>query len=134
MKRKSEATKPMMKIEQILKIKEKVEKDFNMGRNEYFGMCPRCFEDGEEYEAVYCNIERNHCYYCDKHKLFWVIGSNLFSSWREETEKDWRLNSEKLNQYTEIEEFHPEDLFNLRMQQFQEIAELIGVSWGNQLK
>ena len=64
----------------------------------YFGGCPECGDtDG------YMNVERVHFFICDKHKTKWRIGENLFSSWHEETEADWRDNAKRLASYREVE-------------------------------
>ena len=51
----------------------------------YFGSCPICREtDG------YVNIGRGHWFLCTKHKFFWYAGTDLFSSWEDETEQEQR--------------------------------------------
>ncbi len=63
----------------------------------YFGGCPECGDtDG------YLNAERVHFFICNKHKTRWRIGENLFSSWHEETEADWRDNAKRLASYREV--------------------------------
>lgn len=49
----------------------------------YFGVCPKCLKnDG-------CvNVGRSHWFYCKEHRVCWCVGSNLFSSWRYETEAE----------------------------------------------
>lgn len=62
-----------------------------------FGVCPQCYRtDG------YLNVGRNHWFVCDSHKTKWCIGSNLFSSWKEESEETWRENAAKLKDYEEV--------------------------------
>lgn len=66
--------------------------------DEYFGGCPKCGKtDG------YVNVGRDHWGVCDEHKTKWPIGANLFSSWKEETEAQWRRNANLLESYTEVE-------------------------------
>lgn len=66
--------------------------------DEYFGGCPKCGKtDG------YVNVGRSHWGVCDEHKTKWPIGANLFSSWKEETEKQWKRNANLLEGYTEVE-------------------------------
>ena len=70
----------------------------------YFGWCPHCKNaDG------YLNVGRGHWYYCDVHKTRWWIGSNLFSSWRFETEDEQRQKYEAkdFGSYEEVEEVYP---------------------------
>lgn len=46
----------------------------------HFGSCPEC--DGLD---GFINIGRGHWFYCSEHKKTWYGGSNIFSSWREQT-------------------------------------------------
>lgn len=49
----------------------------------YFGLCPYCRNtDG------YINIGKGHWFFCKEHKVKWWVGSNLFSGWEEQTEKE----------------------------------------------
>lgn len=58
------------------------------------GVCPVCLrQDG------FVNIGRDHWFYCERHRVTWCAGSNLFSSWREQTETDWRSNAAMLAGY-----------------------------------
>jgi hypothetical protein len=72
--------------------------------------CPRC--DGE---SVCLNIGPNHWCICEKCKVRWPVGGNLFSCWQYETEADWRRNAEILRQYTPARDETPglsfEELF-----------------------
>jgi hypothetical protein len=62
------------------------------------GDCPMCGRnDG------YLNIGRGHWFLCHAHRTKWFIGSNLFSSWREEDEETWVRNSALLANYEEVE-------------------------------
>ena len=51
-----------------------------------FGGCPECGELG-----AIRNIGRQHWGTCDTHRTRWLIGSNLFDFWRDETETSQRL-------------------------------------------
>ena len=63
-----------------------------------FGGCPKCGRhDG------YLNIEREHWFYCERHRRKWCIGMNLFSGWPEESETTWRRNAHKLAGYREVD-------------------------------
>jgi hypothetical protein len=54
----------------------------------YFGTCPECGRcDG------YVNVGKSHWFYCQRHETRWSPGSNLFSSWRYETEAEQREKS-----------------------------------------
>lgn len=64
---------------------------------DYFGGCPECGgNDG------YLNIGRGHWFICHEHKTAWHIGSNLFSSWKEESEEEWKRNAELISDYKEV--------------------------------
>src|SRR5262249_48756857 len=67
------------------------------GIDDHFGLCPKCLAD-----PVMLNIERNHFAICKEHKVYWPVGSNLFSAWRHETEEDWQRNANLLETYTEV--------------------------------
>lgn len=64
---------------------------------EYWGVCPECgSNDG------YLNVGRAHWYVCHRHRVRWLIGTNLFSSWRDQTEEEWRLNAERIGPYEDV--------------------------------
>src|SRR3974390_1906550 len=58
----------------------------------HFGVCPICGTNNG-----WINIGRGHWFYCKEHKVSWFAGSNLFSSWRYETE------AEQMAQYDELD-------------------------------
>lgn len=63
-----------------------------------FGRCPECGgNDG------FLNIGRNHVFMCNKHKLAWIVGSNWFRCWRNETEEDWKKNKAILSEYRKVD-------------------------------
>jgi hypothetical protein len=63
-----------------------------------FGECPKCGKnDG------YLNVEREHWFVCEEHRVKWFAGANLFSSWRHEPEQDWEHNYALLAGYREVE-------------------------------
>jgi hypothetical protein len=69
----------------------------------YFGLCPACrAHDG------YLNVGPEHVFVCDVHRTKWHIGSNLFSSWQDETEAEWDANAMRLTGYTEIVPVRPD--------------------------
>jgi hypothetical protein len=67
--------------------------------NIHFGLCPTCREVDD-----YINIGRGHWGYCAKHKVKWFVGSNLFGSWKHQTEDEQRAIYEALDfgTYTKI--------------------------------
>jgi len=74
------------------------------GKNDghYFGACPECGTcDG------YRNIGRNHWFFCAEHKTKWCAGSNLLSSWQQETEAHWEDSARFLADFKEVEPIYP---------------------------
>jgi hypothetical protein len=60
----------------------------------YFGGCPTCGKnDG------YRNAGRTHVFFCREHRCSWIVGANLFSDWKDESEE------EQSRKYREIEDF-----------------------------
>ena len=64
----------------------------------YFGHCAMPGHDN-----YYLNIGRAHWMVCDKCRIKWLIGANLFSSWRYQNPDVWRANEVKLRKYREID-------------------------------
>lgn len=48
------------------------------------------------------NIGRQHWAYCEGCHLKFVVGENLFSSWREQTEEEWKKNWEFLKDFEDL--------------------------------
>jgi hypothetical protein len=68
--------------------------------SDYFGLCPICHREGR------CrNIGRDHWFACDLHRLKWLVGSNLFSNWREEDKEQWLENERVLSAYKKAEPY-----------------------------
>jgi hypothetical protein len=63
----------------------------------YFGHCP---VPGHENHCL--NIGRSHWMVCDQCKIKWLIGENLFRSWREEGQDIWKANAERITDYKEV--------------------------------
>jgi ribosomal protein S27AE len=76
-------------------------KDNKVTTDNYFGGCPQCGE------SLCVNVRKSHYGICETHKVFWPIGSGLFSSWQEENEEIWRKNIEMLKGFTEVEPIRP---------------------------
>ena len=52
---------------------------------DYFGVCPDCRRTNG------ClNVGGDHWFYCTEHHVRWWVGSNLFSSWRDQTPNQQR--------------------------------------------
>jgi hypothetical protein len=51
----------------------------------YFGFCPACHKtDG------FVNASSSHLFICKEHKKYWLVGYNLFSYWKNQTEAEQR--------------------------------------------
>jgi hypothetical protein len=71
--------------------------------SDYFGSCPVCHKnDG------YLNVGRTHWFYCKEHKKRWCAGSNLFSSWHDQTEEQQRKMYDQIGmgEFETVEPFH----------------------------
>jgi hypothetical protein len=55
------------------------------------------------HETRLFNIGRGHFIACDHCRTFLLVGSNLMSSWRQESEDIWRANSDSVEGYEFIE-------------------------------
>ena len=68
----------------------------------YFGLCPICLEING-----YINIGSDHWFYCRKHGTKWFFGSNVFSSWKDETKKEQKGKFNELNfgSYKEVKPY-----------------------------
>jgi hypothetical protein len=57
----------------------------------YFGMCPTCrSNDG------HINVGKAHWFFCQEHRVTWMVGVNLFSTWHGETEAEQRAQYDEL--------------------------------------
>ena len=63
----------------------------------YFGDCPHCFKSNG-----FVNVASSHFGICNEHRVFWPIGANLFSNWREESQEDWDRNRKLLLGFTRV--------------------------------
>jgi hypothetical protein len=64
---------------------------------DYFGGCPKCGRS----DGLY-NVYKEHWFVCHTHKVRWTIGSNILSSWRDETELEQRERWEVVADYEDI--------------------------------
>ena len=71
------------------------------GETNAFGGCPEC--GSARQNDGYKNIGRGHWFFCEIHRLKWCAGSNLISTWRLETESDWRENYSYLEDFAEVD-------------------------------
>jgi hypothetical protein len=71
---------------------------------DYFGGCPTCGKnDG------YLNAGRTHVFYCREHKVSWIFGANMFSSWKDETEEEQREKYKLIEDFERVEPLWPEN-------------------------
>lgn len=81
---------------------KKIKIDKLYGRS---GRCPFCGQDGQ-----LVHIYKDEFNVCPDCKVYWPIGYGLFSSWQEESEKDWLENISLLSSYKKVKPvFHDED-------------------------
>lgn len=59
------------------------------------GYCPLCDND----PAEILNVGRNHYAVCHECRVYWPLGSNLFSGWRDEEPEVWERNKKLLATY-----------------------------------
>ena len=67
-----------------------------------FGLCPHCHKTNG-----FISIGPSHWFFCDKHRTKWCVGSNLFSSWKSQTEAEQRAKYEAMDfgDYKEVTPF-----------------------------
>ena len=70
--------------------------------DDHFGVCPTCHRNNG-----YENVGPAHWFVCHRHRVRWCVGSNLFSSWREQTDQERALVIARLSTYREVESWHP---------------------------
>lgn len=68
---------------------------------DFNGLCPVC-----KSAPLIRNIHKTHVAACDKHRVCWNVGWNLFSSWQHEDEQTWRENAALLETYREVEPYY----------------------------
>jgi hypothetical protein len=69
----------------------------------YFGVCPTCgCTDG------YLNVRRAHYFVCHRHRVRWLAGENLFSSWRAESTSDWQAHWERISNDADVAPSYPD--------------------------
>ena len=62
----------------------------------HFGACPICGREGT------VDVGRVHYGVCKLHNVFWPVGENLFSRWREQTPKGRKQAVALLTRCTEV--------------------------------
>jgi hypothetical protein len=67
-----------------------------------FGGCPRCWRnDG------YLNVGYEPWYICHRHRVKWLVGEDLFSGWRYETNLEWQANAARICGYRVVDPIYP---------------------------
>lgn len=64
--------------------------------------CPEC-PTSKGPDDVY-NAGRTHVAACHTHRTTWILGANLFSSWRDETEAEQRARYAEIEGYRRVED------------------------------
>lgn len=64
------------------------------------GYCPMCDNDPDQI----LNVGREHFAVCHADKVYWPLGSNLFSGWRDEDPAVWQANRKLLATYQDVTE------------------------------
>jgi hypothetical protein len=66
--------------------------------NYHNGLCPHCMDEGNFAAAqpTIANVRKDHFAFCTKHRLYWKVGSNLYSGWVYESESTWTENRQML--------------------------------------
>lgn len=65
------------------------------------GYCPECGRsDG------ILNVGREHWGRCSRHRVCWLVGENLFSSWKDEGPETWRANVAKMAGFVVVDTTH----------------------------
>jgi hypothetical protein len=52
-----------------------------------------------KYDNRYVNVFKTHYGYCSNCMTCWEIGTNLFSSWKDEDDERWKNNANFLKNY-----------------------------------
>lgn len=63
-----------------------------------FGLCPVCYST-----PIFRNVGSVHFACCDRDRVCWSVGSNLFSAWREQSENIWQENERLLLTYKRVD-------------------------------
>jgi hypothetical protein len=66
----------------------------------HFHRCPHC-PPSKGPDDIY-NAGKAHRAACHQHKTTWHLGSNLFSSWRNETEAEQRKRWREIEDYADL--------------------------------
>jgi len=70
-------------------------------RDDRFWGCPEC-PPSRGPDAIY-NAGKAHRAACHTHRTTWLLGSNLFSAWREESEQEQRDRWREIEDYRDLD-------------------------------
>jgi hypothetical protein len=74
-----------------------VNRDRGAMNEDYFGVCPTCgSNDG------YVNVEQDPWFICKEHRVKWLVGSNLFSTWQDQGLGDCVEAALMLSEFEEV--------------------------------
>ena len=100
-----------------------------------FGGCPECGRaDG------FLNDGPDHWFICDTHLTKWLIGSNLFSAWRDLSDEEAAEQRDRLREYRQVDPFDPEPTqaekrkqteFEAKLESARKVDHGYGVVWEN---
>lgn len=68
--------------------------------DDYFGGCPACGYPSRNDGCL--NVRSTHYYVCHRHRVRWLVGANLFGSWRYEDDSVWAANDAVLVTYRDV--------------------------------
>ena len=78
-------------------------RDVGESERDFFHGCPECPETMGP-DNIY-NAGKLHRGACHEHHTTWILGSNLFSSWRDETEEQQRTRYREIETYADVSGF-----------------------------
>ncbi len=76
----------------------------------YFGACPECGEPGRV-----VHVGRTEFGVCGAHRVFWWVGENILSLWKEQPESHWQQNATMLQTMREVKPLYPKPPFLFRL-------------------
>jgi hypothetical protein len=71
---------------------------------EVFGVCPSCTGEGTNH-----NIGPAHWFACDRCRMRWLVGKDLFSAWLMENPAQHEANRKRLASYSIVEPLYEEE-------------------------
>ena len=88
-----------------------------------FHGCPECpLEKGPD--DIY-NAGKTHRAVCHEHKTSWLLGSNLFDSWKSETEPEQRERYRQIEDYTDLDRAGDDEQTMTPSDRWQKLMDLL---------